>query len=969
MTSLVLHTLFFVSGAAGLTYEVIWVRQFGTVFGSTVYGVALVTAIFMSGLGLGGWAAGRFADARFREDARSPLRWYGLAELAIAAAALALALGLPRLAPLAADIARYAPDAAGFERLSAWGSFARYAIAALLLAPITLVMGATLTLLIRYAVGREVGAAGWRISLLYAANTAGAALGCLLTDTLLVPALGLLRTQGLAVALNLLAGAGALALARYARPPRAPAPEAQAPEADREARVPGASRWSPAAAFTGLALALTGFASMGMQVLWFRHLVAVHSGFRPAFSLLLFVILTGIWLGSLLGSACDRRLRRPLWLFAALVALFVVSTLGSLAAFDAHDVMVYSHALLVTRPPSSDVGWALATRWTLLRPALLLVGLPILFLGAAFPLANAYVQRIAASVGRRAGALYLANTAGAVAGSLAAGFLLLPALGTQRAIGVVVGAALLAVLALQLAQWSERGASLRGSAVFAACFGLPLLALVAWARLPADFLIRRSLTHLAQSADGRIGAPGVEAQRLLALREGVNETIAVMEAPDLSRALFTNGHPMSSNHPDAQRYMRAFAHVPLLLHERPVRAMVMCFGVGNTLHATLLHPLERVDVVDLSADVLAHAHWFEATNHAALDDPRARVFVNDARQHLRMMPPESYDLITGEPPPITQAGVVSLYSREFFALARSRLRPNGLISYWLPVRQASPDVVLALVRGFVEVFPDSVLLSGSGSELILLGSVGEAPRLDPARLRARLAERPAVASDLRLVRLDRPQEWFGLFVASADTMRKASAGSAALSDDRPLLEYADASYSRHFVLPVGLFDVSDADSWCPSCLAPRSAPPDDAPETYAVHRDLMRRLYAHPHFTTHRASVHVRLPVPEGEAALAEVRRSLFLRGLLGLGPEEHRRARGLLRAGRLAEGIRLLEDVALLMPGDGGVRLDLARAYLRAGRIAEGCRALAHAAALAPNEPRRQLDDARCRSAGIAAD
>jgi spermidine synthase len=976
MTSLALHALFFASGAAGLIYEVIWVRQFGTVFGSTVYSIALVTALFMCGLGLGGFAAGRFADTRFRHDPRSPLRWYGRIELAIGALALLLALGLPRLAPLASAIASYAPDAAGFERLAPVGSLARYAIAAALLAPITLLMGATLTLLIRLTVGRDVRAAGWRVSLLYAANTAGAALGCLLTDVLLVPAFGLLRTQVLAVGLNLVAGAGALALARTAWAARG---EATAPPAE-PARGPGraaaltgraaaalpgraaAALTGRAAALTGLALGLTGFASMAMQVLWFRHLVALHSGFRTAFSVLLFVILCGIWLGSLAGSALDRRLGRPLVLFAALIAAFVVSTLAGLAAFDAREVMRFSHALLVASPPTSDLGWALATHWTLLRPALLLVGLPILCLGAAFPLANAHVQRLAASVGERAGALYLANTAGAVAGSLAAGFLLLPALGTQRASGVVLAAALLGVAALGGAAWSERARSRRSTVAFALCFALPLLALAGWTRLPGDFLLRRSLTHLEQAADGRAGVGAGPSLRLLALREGVNETIAVMESPDLSRALFTNGHPMSGNHVEGQRYMRAFAHVPLLLHERPRTALVMCFGVGNTLHAALLHPLERVDVVDLSADVLAHAPWFAETNHGALGDPRARVFVNDARQHLRMMPPESYDLITGEPPPITQAGVVSLYSREFFALARSRLRPGGMISYWLPIRQASPEAVLALVRGFVEVFPDSVLLSGSGTELILIGRVGGRPELDPARLRAQLAERPAVASDLRRVYLDRPQEWFGLFVASAETMREASAASEPLRDDHPVLEYADASYSRHFALPVALFDLSDAESWCPTCLTPRDGPAEDAPESYAVHLELMRRLYGHPRFATNRASERVALRPPAGEAAGAEVRRSLFLRSLLGLAGEEQERARALLRAGRRADGIRLLEDVVLLSPGDGRARLELARAYFGDGRPAEACREVERAARLVADAALLRSAEARCQ-------
>jgi predicted membrane-bound spermidine synthase len=942
MTGLAIHALFFVSGAAGLIYEVIWVRQFGTVFGSTVYSVALVTGLFMCGLGLGGWAAGRFADARFRADSASPLRWYGAAELAIAALALGLAWGLPRLAPLAAELARYVPDAAGWYRLAGSGSFARYALAALLIAPITLLMGATLTLLIRHIVGREVGVAGWRISLLYAANTAGAALGCFLTDIALVPALGVFGTQSLAVGLNLAAGIGALALARTRRAE----PHAATP-APPEEPAPGAARERAALVLTGLALALTGFASMGMQVVWFRHLITLHGSSRPAFSMLLFVILTGIWSGSLVGSACARRVGRVLPVFALSIAAFVASTLAALAAFDVTEARAAARELFAGAQGAGDLSWALAVHWTTLRPALLVVGLPIFFLGAAFPLANAYVQRLAASVGRRAGALYLANTAGAVSGSLLVGFALLPALGTQRATGVVLAAALAAVAAIFVAQRRESGAA---GPVFAACLALPLLALAAWTRLPEDFLLRRSLMH----------PPGL---RLLALDEGVNETIAVTEYPDLSRGLFTNGHAMSNSTIDAQRYMRAFAHVPLLIHERPRTAMVMCFGVGTTLHAALLHPLERVDLVDLSEDVLAHAHWFEPTNHGALRDPRVRVHVNDGRQHLRMMPPESYDLITGEPPPITQAGVVSLYSREFFLLARSRLRPNGLISYWLPIRQASPEAVRALLGGFVEAFPDSVLLSGGRAELILLGRVGAPPELDPEAIRARLAALPEVARDLDAVYFGRLQELFGAFVASAPTMRRVASLVPPLSDDRPVLEYGDPAYQRRFTLPPSLFDLRDAASWCPRCVSPRDAPPDDAPESYAAHLALMGRLYSHPYFLRARPS-DFRQPVPrvpEGEAIAAEIGRSLYLRSVLARGPSEHARARGLVAAGRLAEATRLLEEVVLLMPGNPEVRAELAAVYRSAGREREACREYTRALALAPAYETARSGAARC--------
>jgi spermidine synthase len=917
MLVFLLHLLFFASGAAGLIYEVVWVRRFGTIFGSSVYSVAIVTALFMCGLGLGGFLAGRFADARFREDPRAPLRWYGRFELAIGVLGLALAMGLPHLEALSAAISSYAPDAQGWYRLTSAASFARYALAALLLAPITLLMGGTLTLLVRQVVARDVDAAGWRIGTLYAVNTAGAALGCLATDLVLVPGLGILGTQALAVALNFGAGLGALALARL---------PADAPAAAPRPEPPAAGEAAPSAllGFTALALGLTGFASMGLQVVWFRHLVSIFGGYRPFFSLLLFVILMGLWVGSLAGGWCERRVRRPLLLYAVAVALFAASALAALSVFGIEQVEEHRRALFGSGGSAarSDLAWEVAIHWTALRPALWVVGIPILFLGAAFPLANAHVQRSAAQVGGRAGVLYLANTAGGVLGSLLAGFVLLPGLGAQRAALALVGAALASLAALQLAGRGAPSRELRrrGSrAVFAASWALGLAALFGFARLPADHLVRRMFSF----------PPKYE---VLVLHEGVNETLAIVEKPGSHRTLFTNGHSMSSTSIDGQRYMRSFAHVPLLLHDAPKKAMVMCFGVGNTLAATLLHPLESVDMVDYSADVLRHAGYFEETNGRPLEDPRVKVFVNDARQHLRMTPPGSYDLITGEPPPIPYAGVVNLYSREFFALARSRLRPGGLISYWFPIDQVNEEVARSLVRSFVDVFPESVLLSGFGNELILLGANGPLPQVDLARLAQRSAD-PAIARDLRAIFMARPEELVGTFAASADTMRRASRDAAPVTDDRPSLEYGGVQFVRRPTRPPDLFDVADVAGWCPACLAP------GAPPTFRGYLAVTARIYASPDFLTRRPGERakpMRFAVPKDPAALAAVDQSLFLRRMLARWQSEYARAVVLLREGRSEAAAAMLEDVVVMAPDNAHARAKLGEAYLGVGRSAE---------------------------------
>jgi predicted membrane-bound spermidine synthase len=217
----------------------------------------------------------------------------------------------------------------------------------------------------------------------------------------------------------------------------------------------------------------------------------------------------------------------------------------------------------------------------------------------------------------------------------------------------------------------------------------------------------------------------------------------VVEAEGPSLTLVTNAHYTSTTDFSSQRYMRAFVHVPLLLADGVERVMVMCYGVGNTVDATLLHRgVRSVDVVDLSRDVLEHARYFASANGEPLADPRVHVYVNDARHHLRMQAGETYDLITGEPPPIAHAGVVNLYSREFFELAASRLRPRGMLTYWLPLNQVGEEVARSIVRAFLDVFPGAVLLSGHGHQLILVGRKGGTLALDPERVRRALAGDP-----------------------------------------------------------------------------------------------------------------------------------------------------------------------------------------------------------------------------------
>ena len=261
MTSIAVYCLFLLSGAAGLVYQVVWVRMFGDVLGNTVYSASAVAGVFLLGLGLGGFVAGRWSDRQHGSDLRRPLLFYGLFELGIAGLALVIAWVLPSLEGLSAYVSSYVTGREGWYELSFTSHLLRGSLAFVLLTPITFLMGGTLTLLIRYLVASDLSRTGWRVGVLYGVNTAGAALGAFTTDLVLIPSLGIFGTEMLAVAVNLVAGAGALILAR--RLPRSPGPEFGGGAGHAEAW--GAKGARHAVAYTGLALFLSGFAAMGIE--------------------------------------------------------------------------------------------------------------------------------------------------------------------------------------------------------------------------------------------------------------------------------------------------------------------------------------------------------------------------------------------------------------------------------------------------------------------------------------------------------------------------------------------------------------------------------------------------------------------------------------------------------------------------------------------------------------------------------
>ena len=725
---------FLLSGAAALLFETLWFRLAGLALGNGVWASSAVLASFMAGLGLGNALAARWGGL-----VRRPLRFYAVLEAGVALLGLGLVVALPLvadgLAPLLAGL-RSSPWLLGAARgLVAFG---------LMLLPAT-AMGASLPLLAR-ALTQDDPRFGVALGRLYGWNTLGGVVGAVAGETAIIPHLGLLGTGVVAAGLNLVAAAVAAALDRRARPLPG---GATSPLREGGGRVSRVFRLLAAAFLSGAIL-------LGLEVVWLRFLQLFVFATELAFALMLGTILTGIGTGGLLAAAWLRREPGAARNLATLALLGGATTILAYAAFEPSRV-----------PAFLSAGEAGRTAWL----SLLLMLPTSVVSGALFTLLGAALREEVEEDAAAAGWLTLSNTVGAALGAPVAGLVLLPWIGVERSVFVLALA--YALVAWALVPWS---AGRRRPALAAA------LAFALFAALFPFGLMRGRFVKTVVGTQARDGS------RLVAVREGQTETALLLQGDwggePLFQKLVTNAYSMTSSTFYGRRYMKLFAHWALAVRPEARTALLISYGLGNTAEALVLAPgLERIDVVDISRSVLGLSPLVaRAGAKDPLRDPRVRVHVEDGRFHL-LVGTGVYDIITAEPPPPRGAGIVNLYTLEYFRLVRKRLAPGGVATHWLPVNQLSVSDSRAIVRAFCLAFEDCSLWSGAGYDWMLAGTNGA---LRPSEEGFSRPWREAASGrDLRDLGVETPEQLGALFVADAATLDAWTAGAPPLVDDRP----------------------------------------------------------------------------------------------------------------------------------------------------------------------------------------
>ncbi|MFC1890288.1 fused MFS/spermidine synthase [Thermodesulfobacteriota bacterium] len=764
---------FFLSGFAGLVYQIVWTRLLLLGFGATTEAVATVVAAFMAGLAIGSFAGGRLAD---RQTPEMAFRLYALFEACVAAFCL-----------LTPSILGNFPDVfATVENILGNSRVVRALSAGLILLPPTALMGATLPILVR-ACSVEKQQLGHTVGWLYAINTAGAVAGAFLTGFLLILFLGINGAVYLAALFNVLAAilvwrmASRIAAVVENHRERDGSGKAsdQADiclESAAESSDIGRSR-----VLLIISASFSGAVALGLEILWTRTIILSVGSSTQAVALMLTTFLAGIACGSAIYSRIAPRLRSPIRFAAWLQFAIAIASIFLLRIATELPFLYISLWDSIGKSGLSLV----AIRFI---PVFLLMFGPTLLMGANLPaLIAAYSER-GARVGREVGTLYAANTVGAIAGPLLVGLVILPMLGVTASTAAVAGAGLLGGTAALLADRKKGGRSSLLYLPVPVIFVLAILLIPKW----DPVVMARGLAYKPVATKLQISMGTLESSmaryKTLFYRDGPEATVAVFETGGEKpvRNFVVNGRPEASTHPADMRNQYLLGHLPALLHRDPVqKGLVIALGSGMTAGCLSLHA-PHVRVVELTADVIGAAAQFAEWNYDALNNPGIRITIDDGR-HFLLTTEETYDVITVDPIHPSVAGSEALYSRDHYRLIASRLAPGGVAAQWLPLYLMGIKNAKTIARTFQSVFPDAQIWI-NGMDAILIGGAGE--KLRPASEIRELLEKPAIADSLRRVRQNNLGTLLAGYALGQPDFDRYVEGAPISTDNRPVIEFS-----------------------------------------------------------------------------------------------------------------------------------------------------------------------------------
>lgn len=791
---------FFLSGLAGLVYEIAWARQLGLIFGMTSYAVASILAVFFTGLGLGSFIVGRLVD-----KVGKPLRIYAFLELGVGIYAL-LTPQIFRLIESLQTVVwqRFEPSYAGFSLVTLL-----FSVAGLIL-PTTL-MGGTLPAMSKFLV-RQKETLGERISVLYAINAAGAILGVILAGFVLMTVLGVKGVIYLGAGINILIGVGILVLgAKW---------DSEAEEKKKGKRGLFLTEEPRSWVAWGLLVAygFSGLAALSLEVVWTRVLGMILGGSTYAFSVMLVTFLLGIAVGSAVVSRWVDRKENILVYFVVTQILIGVFVILSLPVFGRLPFWFFE-----VLKESAGSFWLVQLLMFGLCSLVMLM--PTLLMGAAFPMVvKGYrVHGLGAKVGR----VYGANTIGGVLGSLVAGFLLIPMIGAQK--GMVITALVYLVVGGGVLGLTE----VRRKVKVWVWLGLMVVGVMGLLMPGWDKNVLNSGVFIY----GDTYLKGEEVP-IIFYKEGIGGTIAVREHEDGSRFLQIDGKADASSVGDLETELM-LGHLGMLLHPKAEEVLVVGLGSGITVGAVEQYDeVVKVDVIEIEPAIVEAAKLFAKDNKEAMDDPRLEMIVWDAR-HFLLGSERQYDMVTSEPSNPWFKGNASLFTQEFYQLVRNHLKPGGVMVQWIHGYGVSPEDLAMVMRTFRSIFPHmSVWTTGVSMEDFLMVGSEEPVVFDPGLWRRKLGQKE-VREDLARIDFEKGEDLLGYFLLDEKAVGKFVGEGWLQTDNYPFLEFSAPKSLQVARIEVNLEKMKELQTSAGDLLVPGVLSEDEVKAYFGYRQKLI----------------------------------------------------------------------------------------------------------------------------------
>ncbi len=759
---LILIFFFFLSGACGLMYEIIWQRLLLLIFGISNFAVATVLSSFMAGLALGSYFFGKKAD-----KIKRPLRLYGFLEIGIALFAFIFPIILEVITSIYTAIHHH------FHTTWYLMNLLKFLLCFIvLLIPATL-MGGTLPVAVRYVV-KSLKQVGNRVGTLYGINTLGAVVGCIAAGFFLIASQGAQKTGYIAAGINLAIGLIILLLDSKMLSNKAE----PLPEKDTKTKLT-LKTFSPSVANLILVVAgISGFCALAYEVLWTRAITFYLQASIYAFPTMLATFLCGSALGTILIIKFADNKKSTLILIGTLQLL--IGTAAILTIWEFGSIRLFIARLWATG--TNDWFTFLSNGFT---ASFIIMFIPTLFMGMIIPLAVKVYTQSMSNIGRSVGHIYAINTAGAVLGSFITGFVLIPLIGVTKGIfaisilNIAAGGVVLLI----------KDSPLR---IFRYCLVSVFLIFI----IGAGIIIVPNKTPIFYNSPYFMNLEAGE--KILYYNEGPGATITVRR---LSPYVFDNNRydlievnaaNVAGTAPGLRVTQKVQGHFPLVLFKAntgrdPRFAFILGLGTGESSHCICLHDIEKLDCLELVPGEIKANAQFKDINHDILQNDKFQLTINDARNFL-LTATKQYDVLESDAvhPEID----IGTYTKEYFEICKARLSERGIFSSWIPLFGITEDNFKIMLKTMQDVFPHVMVWYSPqyNSKHALLMGLKTKLRIDFAQLKLEL-EKDAIKNSLAEIGLNDPYTILSCFLIDEQAISEYTANAPANDDDKMILPY------------------------------------------------------------------------------------------------------------------------------------------------------------------------------------